>query len=288
MSNPAEPTGLLEPVVNDSRTNQTFRFIAIVSYVLNIATNLRYSFGHRSPWDDGHQNDVGFTPFTANPEAIVLYQVITVVSQFIFLSKFFLVSPPFVNCQFVISNVLLIAWSYLFARSYYVLSELIVILNFLLLLAAYMFGRTFQIKPLKNWFAEHAACIVMPLVWSHYLIFWNGAVMFGARNLPARLFANCLIWVFLVFPGSLLLLTGDYILGFMSAWIAFALGLGQLFTKVFALQWVFAFTIGTILLMCSILLAFVPPMKQYVPPALAEVREEVLHDQETAPLLTDG
>lgn len=281
------PTSRTRLDVDESTLTQASRFLAITSYVLAVVSNVRYNFGHRSPWDHGHQDDVGFTPFSASLLPIVLYWALLVVAQFIYLSKYFNAAPKVLNWQFVLSNVHLILWSYFFARGYYIVSEIFILLNFIQLLAGYILVGSYRIRPLRNWLAIHGAVIVLPMLWAHYLVFWNGAVIFGARNLPARLIANCVIWEFLLVPGCLMLMTGDYILGFASAWIAFAIGMGQLFTKVFALQWVFAFTISVILLVGSFMLAFVKPMDDLSPPALSQLRVQGTNSSETAPLLTD-
>lgn len=273
--------------VDEPAKNQALRFLAIASYILAIVSNVRYKFGHRSPWDHGHQDDVGFTPFTASSIPVIMYWVLLIVAQFIYLSKYFNATPKILNWQFVFSNVHILLWSYFFARGYYILSEIFILLNFIQLLAGYILVGSYRIRPLDNWFAIHGSIIVMPMLWAHYLVFWNGAVLFGARNLPARLIANCVVWEFLLVPGCLMLMTGDCILGFASSWIAFAIGLGQLFTKVFALQWVFALTISVILLVGSFMLAFVKPMYDMTPPAESQLRVQPTNSNETAPLLND-
>ena len=50
---------------------------------------------------------------------------------------------------------------------------------------------------------------------------------------------------------GVLLLFNDWAIGFTNAYLMFALAFGQLSTKVFALQWIFAFVIAGILTVWS-------------------------------------
>lgn len=253
--------------------------ITAVSWVLCVISNIRYEFGRRSPWDHGHQDDVAFTPFTANLPLIVIYWLITCALQIVYLGRYFNATPRSLTWHFIGNNCLLLLWSYLFSRGHYFWSLVVVIIDFMNLAIAYILNGSYRIRPLPAWLVIHGGLVALPLQWVFYLIFWNGAVLFHARHLVSRLVANILIWDFLLVPGLLVLLFGDYISGFAASWIALALALGQLFTKVFALQWIFAFIIaGLVFIMSVVYSARPPPEFDFI---------EVDFVEETAPLITE-
>lgn len=256
------------------------KVIVYVPFLLMALSSIRYGLGRRSPWDHGHQDDVGFTPFTANLPCVFSYWGFMTVLQLLALVKFMDVTPDFLLYHFSASNVLFLCWSYLFARSHYILAELSVCLNLIQLLYAYVLGGSYKIRPLKNWIVLHSSLVALPIIWSLYLVMWGGAVMVGARNIVPRLIANILIWDFLCVPGFFLFVYGDYSIGFAASWITLALGLGQLLVKVFALQWIFAFTISAILALASFLCLFISPAQIQV--------KSVPPDAEHAPLLSEN
>lgn len=128
-------------------------------------------------------------------------------------------------------------------------------LNFVNIVALYFEHKTYAIKPLSTWFLIHWPTAAFPMVWLLYAIFWNGAVLFHVHKLAGRILANILIWVFLLIPTFFLVTFNDYATGIGASILMFGLGLGQLFTKLFALQWIFAFVISGVLLVLSILAA---------------------------------
>lgn len=260
-------------------SDRKLRIVATITYALLIFTNLRYNFGRRSPWDNGHVDDVGFTPFTAQIGLVVIYWLFLFFWQFVYLVQFFDAVPRIFNLVYIASNLMQLIWSYLFARSHYFLSEFVIILTFGLLLATFLFGRSYAIGTLGTRLVGHGSVVALPLAWSHYVVWWNGAVLFSARGVTARIIANFFIWEFLAAIGLLLLLSGDYILGLASAYLVFAIGVGQLFTKVFALQWIFAFIIASCLFVLSIMVAALMPQEHNVDPPRAGTNSEV------APLL---
>lgn len=270
-------SGTGERAVEPRKTDAATRIIVAVPFILSALSNLRYGLGRRSPWDHGHQNDVGFTPFTANFPCLFSYWAFMTLLQIISLAKFLEKTPNWLLCHFTVSNTCLLLWSYLFARSHYILAELVICANLVQLLYAYVLGGSYKIRPLLSWLVLHPSMVAFPIMWSLYLLMWCGAVMFGARNLFPRLVCNLLIWDFLCVPGFFLLAYGDYSIGFAGSWIALALGLGQLLVKVFGLQWIFALIIAAIL-------AFVSFLCLFISPAQIEIRE-VPDNAEHAPLL---
>lgn len=153
-----------------------------------------------------------------------------------------------------------------------------------------------------------------PLAWNFTALYWVGAVAVGAHNLPARIVANVFIWGFLVYGLFFLVAFKDYTMGFAMAVLSFckccavwdslldplytprffhvglmltvriATGVSQFLTKIFALQWIFAFAIGALLFVVSVLVAFPALVGRDELFARGEVVEE---DRERAPLLAD-
>lgn len=253
--------------------------IAAISWVLCVVSNIRYEFGRRSPWDHGHQDDVAFTPFTANLPLIAIYWLTTSLIQIAYLGRYFSVTPKNLTWHFIGSNCLLLFWSYLFARGHYFFSLIVVIANFINLAIAYIVTGSYRIRPLSAWFIVHGAIVALPLQWVFYLVFWNGAVLFHAKHLLSRVVANILVWDFLLVPGLLVLLFGDYLSGLAAAWISLALAFGQLFTKVFALQWIFSFIVTGCLFVLAIVFSVRPP------PEFDFIDVSVV--DETAPLISE-
>lgn len=268
---------------NSINYDRALWFAAIISYLLLLFSNVRYAFGRRSPWDPDHQDDVAFTPFTANIFGIFAFFAVSGLLQLIYLGQHFYNSPRLFNLVFIVNNFISLMWSYLFARGHFFLSEVLAITNFVILLAVYLFGQSYTVRPLSTWLAVNGSVVVMPMVWNHYLVYWNGAVLVGAKHLLARIIANVFIWEFLISPSMLMLITGDYFLGFSNAYLVGAIGLGQLFTRVFALQWIFAFVIMGCLISLAMFFAFVRPPPNFPRPQGQEISE----NGETAPLLTD-
>ncbi|KAG7854323.1 hypothetical protein KL939_005071 [Ogataea angusta] len=91
-----------------------------------------------------------------------------------------------------------------------------------------------------------------------YAIFWNGACLFHSHNksLMARILANVLVWEFLVVPLAILVFYQDWSIGLSTSLLMLGLGFGQLFTKVVALQWLFAFIIAAVNFVVSVVIMF--------------------------------
>lgn len=270
--------------LSNHRRPQDFKIATIASFILSIYGNVRYLVGR------GHLNDVPFhvhdTPFTANILMTIGYWIVTYVMQVIFLSNIFVPSEDSlvssgevskISVHFMIFNILQFVWNYLFAHKYWFVSEIVAILNFLNILGLYFSHRTYRIAPFKKWFSIHMPVSALPLSWLFYVIFWNGVVLFNVHKFVGRVICNVLIWDFLIVPGMFLFLFGDYGVGFSSAYILFALSVGQFFTKVFALQWIFALIIGSLLVLLSIVVAVSPDFRA----------KKSIPDGEAAPLIAD-
>lgn len=268
----------------------THKVATTVSLALSIYGNLRYLVG-RSPLNKHSGFHVDDTPFTSNIIVTLAFWAILYFLQISFVAQIFFPSPQttagaatagvnrievtnLVGWHFTIFNTLSFFWSLLFARKHFFLSEVILGINFINIVLLYFTHKTFAIKPLSSWVLIHLPTAAFPLSWLLYALFWNGAVLFHVHHLIGRIIANVLIWDFLIIPAFFLFIYNDYGVGFSSTILVFGLALGQLFTKVIAFQWIFAFIIAGILLVLSIIVA-----------ATGTLGSHTVEESESAPLL---
>lgn len=240
------------------------KIAAVVSLGLSIYGNVRYLSG-RSPYDKHSPFHVDENPFTANIISILAYWAVLYLHQVLFVVQIFLPTlrgytnragvTKSVGVHFIIFNTLAFIWSILFARKHFFWSLVILFLNLFNIWYVYLNYKTYKIRPLSNWFIVHLPVTAFPLSWLIYAIFWNGAVLFHVHKFIGRVISNVLIWDFLIIPGFYLVVYNDWGVGISSAWIVFSIGLAQFFTKIFALQWIFAFIIAGILTAASIFTA---------------------------------
>lgn len=248
---------------------RTYKAVTIITLFLSIYGSLKYT--------GVPEGDLAYTPFSGSKFLLFIYWGVLYLWQIIYTAQIFFPDEyrlsviSLVGWHFPIFNVLVYIWSELFTSGHYILSEIILVINFFNLLSLYFVHKTFTVRPLLNWFLIHVPLTAMPLSWVMYAIFWNGAVMLHIHKLFGRILANVFIWDFLLVPGVFLLLFNDWAIGFSNAYLMFALAFGQLATKVFALQWIFAFIIAGILTVWS-----------FVSFAVGGLREEI---GENAPLL---
>jgi len=93
----------------------------------------------------------------------------------------------------------------------------------------------------------------MPLVWTYFALFWNGAVMVRCHDaIVCRVLANVAIWGIVPFAGTFLFGYGDWTMGLATSFLTAGLGVGQFFIKTFALQWIFAFSIMAIVFLSTL------------------------------------
>lgn len=255
-----------------------------LSYALSVVGVSMFMFTHSGK----HYQ----TPFTGILPITFLYWFVTLLSQFVFLFKLFFNSTvsstnqanvlAIVGPHFTISNIFNFFWCWFFMKEKFIISEIILILNFLNLLMLYFTHKTISIKNVVDWLTIHLPVTGLPLAWNLYAIFWNGACVFHSHNnhLLPRLLANIFIWEFLVVPGSLLILYGDWSVGFATSVLLFSVGLCQFFIKIVALQWIFAMVIAGIDFLLSIIVLFSGAIKQ------VDGAEPAATQNEQAPLLT--
>lgn len=271
-----------------SRSILAHRTVTVISLIVSIFFTLRYMgghWGHHAPGFFVHE-----TPFTANGFVILVYWVYLFINQIFFLSQYYssdssiLESASGITWHFTVFNLLHALWIYTFShKHFYIWSEVVLVVNLFNLLYLYVDHKPYGVKPLSKWLAIHPPTAALPLSWVMYAIFWNGSVAFQAhKGFVARIFANIFIWEFLVVPAVFLVLYNDWAIGLSTAVLVFGIGLSQFFTKLIALQWIFAFVISGLLVVLSILFAF-PAL---TPPQLRKLHEDNrTFTSERAPLL---
>ncbi|EEQ41765.1 hypothetical protein EJF18_80047 [Clavispora lusitaniae] len=238
----------------------------ILSWVLAVYATFRYFVG-RSPFDKHNPYHVGDTPYSSNLVFTLLYWAVLFLSQIAFVTQIFLPAADsssvtnrnaltkLVGWHFTIFNLGVFVWTLLFVKHHYFWSEVILVLNFVNILSLYFTHKTYAITPLSNWFLIHWPTAALPFSWLFYAIFWNGAVLFHVHKFVGRVIANITIWMFLFVPGFFLAVFNDWAVGLSSSALMFSLGVGQVITKAFALQWIFAFVIASVLLVLSLIVA---------------------------------
>lgn len=228
-----------------------------------------------------------------------------------------------VGPHFIVFNLLQFGTVMLWVRSHFFLAEMLIVFNLFNLLTLYLR------HPTKPRFI-HIGAVSGPLAFVIMALFWDGAVMVGARNLGARIVANVFIWTILFVGEAFILLNKDYTMGlalsFLTAgespneqvlsldkaiavidsqddalphslsfgvhavradlWIL-GLGVGQFFTKIFALQWIFAFTIMAVLFLSTLAVSFPQIMGGKTGVDAGKGSGAVGEDAERQPLLDD-
>lgn len=233
----------------------------IISWILSVYVGVKYFLGS-NPYQHSE------TPFSASPVFLTVYWIVLYVSQLAFITQIFLPvadSPnvttrtqltKLVGWHFTAFNLGIFLWSILFAKGHNILSEIVLVFNFVNILLLYFSHKTYAVKPLSNWLLIHLPTAAMPLSWLFFAIFYNGVVLFHVKHFVGRVIANVTIWMFLFVPGFFLVAFNDWAVGLSFSALTFSLGVGQLFTKAFALQWIFAFIISGLLFVLSVVAAF--------------------------------
>jgi len=75
------------------------------------------------------------------------------------------------------------------------------------------------------------------------------------HSLVARIFANVFVWSILVYGAFFIIIYKDYTMGFALSVLSASLGVAQFFRQVIAFQWIFAFTIMSVLFVFTLLIA---------------------------------
>ncbi|KAL7266876.1 hypothetical protein RUND412_010558 [Rhizina undulata] len=269
-----------------SRNLTAYRVFSLLSFLLAIITTIAYtnSAPHDGKWPRRTifgQSDAHITPFTENYIFVSIYWIVLYVLQVVYIAHLFgsdevaQIQATSIGSHFILFNLLQFAWVMLWCRSHFFWSEVVQVINFLQLTMIYLCNPT---TPRLI----HASVLAMPLTYTFFMVFWNGAVMVHCHSLPCRILANVAIWGILVYALFFLLAFKDYHVGFATAFLTAGLGVGQFFTKVIALQWIFAFTIMAVVFFVTLVVA-IPGI------IIATTRASATGDsRERAPLLEDA
>lgn len=241
---------------NDLRVHKT---AIILSWLLAAVVTLRYLAG-RLPQNKNDPYHVADNPFTANILVILTYWLLMFLLQISFVIQLFipikeegtsrenrLEISRNIGWHFTAFNIGIFAWTLLFVNGHYFWSEVFVVVNFLNILQLHRVHQTYKLESLPLLVFIHWPITAFPFSWLFYAFFMNGAVLFHVHKFVGRVISNVLIWAFLLVPGLALVVLNDWSIALTSSVLTFGIGLGQFLTKLFALQWIFAFIISGLL-----------------------------------------
>ncbi|KAK6197560.1 uncharacterized protein RJT21DRAFT_123388 [Scheffersomyces amazonensis] len=237
------------------------RFFNIGTFFLSVYGSLRLLFSHHGPHNNSEEFLNNETPFSSSIIIVLSYWSLFYLLQLGYLYQFpsNLRASLEVDWHLSLFNFGHFLWTVFYIKSWYFLAEVVLLLNLLNSLIVYFNHQTYKYRPFGgdffNWLFVHLPATVFPLGWLLYAIFWNGAILFGIHEFVGRVISNILIWDFLIVPLLFLLLFGDWAVALTQSYFMLGVGIGQLFTKLFALQWIFAFVISGVLFVFSILVA---------------------------------
>jgi hypothetical protein len=268
----------------------TYKILSILTWLLAVITSIYYTYG--VPHDGRHgrqstiwgQNSLHPTPFSLNALIASLYWLALFLLQIAYLWHLFSKNTTHVQAaagvgsHFIFNNLLQFAFVMLFVRGYFLIAEIILIINFLNLSFLYFRHATHPRL-------IHIPVVSGPLAWTFVALYWNGAIVFGAKHLAARLLANVAIWGILVYGWFFLVIYKDYTIGFELSILTASLGVHQFLIKTIAFQWIFAFTIMATLFVTTLLIAVPGIFGKEI--SFRREQDVVPSDQERAPLLDD-
>jgi hypothetical protein len=271
----------------------TYRILTISSWIVSVIPSFYYLHHipghidsskpnpddpdnvHNPPHIHHHRQNTLFgqsyahpTPFTINHVFVAIYWISLFLGQLGYVWHLFVSNDLWVKAactvgpHFILFNLLHFLHITLWTRGQFLLGEIVLIVNFLQLTALYFrhsLPRTAdsQILSLSKVPSIHLPAVAMPLVWTYFALFWNGAVMVRCHDAAVcRILANVAIWGIVPFAGTFLFGYGDWTVGFATAFLTAGLGVGQFFIKTFALQWIFAFTIMGLVFLATLPVAY--------------------------------
>jgi hypothetical protein len=269
----------------------TYKVLTILTWLLSVAVTVYYVFfqpetivvdpkHHHEPQPIWYQNRTWQTGFTLNKIITSLYWLGLFLFQIGYIGHLFSSNADHVNSacavgsHFIVNNLLHVGWVLLFSRGHFVWSEVMLILNFFNLSSLYFRHNTYPR-------AIHTPVVSGPLAWTFVAIYWNGAIIVhNPDSLVARIFANVFVWSILVYGAFFIIIYKDYTMGFNLSVLSAALGVGQFLHHVIAFQWIFAFTIMSVLFVLTLVIAVPAWTGREIPFARSA-------DAERAPLLAD-
>ncbi|KAJ8101720.1 hypothetical protein POJ06DRAFT_69743 [Lipomyces tetrasporus] len=244
---------------------QTQRTAVLISFIVSIVVNFFYLSGHGV---SGDRHNAVFhldhTPFTPNYYFLILFWAAAYLAQIAYLHQLFAgvedsrKAAEEVGWFVTVFNTLHFIWLLFIAHGHSVVAFIVVIFNFLFTGSLYWQKRTHMLHPRNRWLTIHIGAAAMPFAWTLFAIFWSGAVAVHSHSLVGRIFANIFIWALLVVPTTALFVFADWSFGYASAFLTWGLAAGQIAEKTFALQWIFAVIIATIITLESAIVMFAP------------------------------
>jgi hypothetical protein len=265
----------------------TYKVLTLLTWLLSVVVTVYYNVhapkdGHtirKRIWD---QNDLYPTAFSMNHIIVDIYWIVLFILQFGYITHLFSANADYVNAaasvgsHFILNNLLHFAFVMLFVRSHFGWAELILIINFFNLSSLYFRHNTYPRF-------IHAPVASGPLAWTFVAIYWNGAIMVPhPHSLVARIFGNIFIWSILAYGSFFIVIYKDYTMGFWLSSLAAAIGVGQFFRQIVALQWIFAFVIMALLFLGTLGVAVPAWTGKEI-----KWRRAPESDAERAPLLND-
>jgi len=223
--------------------------------VLSVVTSIYYDTTDDVPHNIWHKNYAFYSGFTQNSVITSIYFVILFILQLGYIAHLFssdsavASAAASVGSHFIVNNILHAVFVFLFVNSHFVWAEIILIINFINLTSLYFRHNTYPRF-------IHAPAVSGPLAWTFVALYWNGAIMVPHQHsLVARIFANVFVWSILVYGGFFIIIYKDYTMGFALSVLSASLGVAQFFRQVIAFQWIFAFTIMSVLFVFTLLIA---------------------------------
>lgn len=269
---------------HDKKQLLVYKIFTIVTWVLVVVVTIACCFpspGRRTIWG---QNRAHPTPFSLNPLITDLYWVALLLLQLGYVWHLFASDADLANAaanvgsHFILNNLLQCAFVLLWVHSRFWIAEAVLIVNFFNLTSLYL---RYSTTPRF----VHIPVVSGPLAWTFVAILWNGAAMVNAHSVPARILANVVIWAILVYGLLFLVAFKDYTMGFALSILAAAIAVHQLWIKVIAFQWIFAFVVMSVLFVATLAIAIPGAMGREL--RFRQEGDIVSRDRERQPLLDD-
>ncbi|KAK9466746.1 hypothetical protein V1512DRAFT_263320 [Lipomyces arxii] len=242
---------------------ETQRTCVLVSFGLAIITNFYYLSGRGVAGDyEGAAFHVEHTAFTPNVLFLLLFWAAAYFAQIAYMHQLFAGSDDSKKAAglagwYVVSfNTMHFLWLMFFSHGHFVVAEVVMCLNFLFTASLYFQKRTQTLTPPSLWLTVHMGACAMPFAWTLFGIFWSGAVATHSHSLVGRLFANVFIWVLFAIPTFALLVFADWGFAYASSFLTWGLAVAQILEKTFALQWIFAIIIATLVTIEATIIMF--------------------------------
>jgi hypothetical protein len=183
-------------------------------YTFNAPEDKHHHAHYRTIWGQNRHYD---SPFSLNAIVTSIYWVITLIFQLNYIrflwssNTDYLNSSANVGSHYILNNLFEFGFIMCWVRGHFWPGEIILIANLFNLTSLY-----FRHSKTPIWI--HAPVVAFPYAWNYVAILWDGAAAVHARNLPARILANIVIWGIMVIGGFFLAAFKDWTMG-----IAFAI-----------------------------------------------------------------